>query len=221
MSGTVADVQQMLALRLGESAAPSDSTTKAQRLNWINAGYMNMSRRRNWWWQEATDSSNINNGSTNGYIEPTNCKKIIELQINNIYYTEIPYIDNRIYKNTIGVVNLPYLGQAYKFYRYGGSYFPIPVPGSDSIAHYIKFYIRVTNRTSDSDTFLFPDEYLEALAAFAEARYWMSITQQTKASVPFQEYEEIITEMSREQGRRTTGSPGFATHEPEDTIRSR
>lgn len=216
----VSDIQTMLALRLGESAAPSDSTTKNQRLNWINRAYMDIARKRNWWWLEASSTSNTNTGSTTGYSEPSDCKKILEIQIDGIYYDEIPYVDNRIYKNTLGVVSLPTLRRSYKYYRYGGKYYLIPTDSANGSTHNIKYYKRVTNLTADSDVFLIPEEYGEALACYAEARYWMSITQQTKSSAPFQEYEQIVMDMMREQGRRRTGSSGFAIHEPEDTIRT-
>jgi len=214
----VSDIQTMLAIRLGESAAPGDTTTKAQRLNWINRAYMDIARKRNWWWLETTDTSNTNTGSTTGYSEPADCKKIIELQISDVYYDEIPYVDNRIYKNTLGVVSLPTLRRSYKFYRYGGKYYLIPTDGNDAAIHYIKYYKRITNLTNDGDIFLIPEEYGEVIAAYAEARYWMSITQQAKASAPFQEYNQIVVDMMREHGRRSSGSAGFAVREPEDSF---
>ncbi len=202
MALNVGNLQTNLAYRLGESSAPSDSNTKAQRLEWLNMGYFNIARRRNWWWQEASHSSNVNTGSTTGYTEPTDCKAFIELKISSVYYDEIPYEDNRIYTNTLGVVSLPTLRRNWKFYRFGGKYYLIPTDANDAAVHYIKYYQRVTKRTLDSDTFLIPDEYLEALCAFAEARYWQSITQQGKSVAPFQEFEEVVMEMTAEQGRR-------------------
>lgn len=215
----VSDVQTMLALRLGESAAPSDSTTKAQRLNWINLAYLAVARKRNWWWTETSSVANTNTGSTTGYPEPTDCKKIKELKIDNIFYDEIPYIDNRIYRNTLGVVSLPTLRRSYKYYRYGGSYFLIPTDSANGSVHNIKYFKRIAKLASDSDVFLIPEEYGEMLAAYAEGRYWMSITQQTKAVGPFQEFEEMLKDMHSEQGRRSTGSSGFSIHDPEDTVR--
>jgi len=67
-----------------------------------------------------------------------------------------------------------------------------------------------------ADTILMPDEYSEMIVAYAEARYWMSITQHAKASVPFQEFDEILREMEAEQDRRGAGSSGFAILDPED-----
>lgn len=216
MSLTVSDLQTSLAYRLGETAAPSDSTTKGQRLEWLNQGYFTVARRRNWAWLEASSTANTNTGSTSGYTEPTDLKKFIELVIDDIYYDEIPYKDNRIYTGTSAVVTLPSLRRSFKFYRFGGKYYLVPTDDGGGETHYIKYYKRTTKATSDADTFLIPDEYLEALVAYAEARYWESITQQTKAVVPFQEFEEIVKEMEREEGRRHTGSPGFSIHDPED-----
>lgn len=215
MAQTVSELQTQLAYRLGETSAPSDSTTKAQRLEWINQAYFKLARKRNWWWLEATSTANTNTGAT-GYTEPTDLKEFKELKINSIYYDQIPYGENRNYVGTTAIVTLPTLRRSYKFYRYGGSYYLIPTDAADAATHYIKYWKRVTKRTSDSDTFLLPDEYLEALVAFAESSYWMSITQQAKAVVPYQIYEEIVSEMEREQGRRGTGWSGFSIKDPED-----
>lgn len=211
------DLQTQLSYRLGESSAPSDSTTKGQRLEWMNQAYMTLARRRNWWWLEATDTSNSNTGSTTGYPEPTDLKKFIELKIDSVYYDEIPYEDDRDYQGSSAIVSLPTIRRSYKFYRFGGRYYLVPTDSNDAADHTIHYYKRVS-KVADGGTFLIPDEYLEALVAFAEARYWMSITQQAKASVPFQEFEEISKEMAREQGMRTSGSSGFAIKEPEDAM---
>lgn len=212
------DLQLRLAYRLGESAAVSDATSKAQRYSWLTDGYNNISRRRNWWWQEASDTANTNTGSTTGYPEPSLLKEFIELKISNVYYDQIPYQDNRIYTNTLGVVALPSLRRNFKFYRFGGRYYLIPTDGADAATHNIKYYKRVSAITQDSDTLLLPDEYAEAVVAFAEGRYWMSITQQVKSVGPFQEFEEIVSEMNNEQGRRGWGSKGFGIHDPDDEI---
>lgn len=212
---TTTDLQTSLAYRLGETSAPSDSTTKALRLEWINQGYLTACRRKNWWFLEATNTVNTNTGSTTGYPEPTDLKAWRELTIGNIYYDEIPEEDRRIYTGTSAVVSIPTTIRSYKFYRYGGRYYLIPTDGNDAVTHNIKYYKRVS-KVVDGGTFLIPDEYLECLVAFAEARYWMSITQQAKAGAPFSEYEEILQEMAREDSRRSSGSYGFSIHDPDD-----
>lgn len=215
MSYIGSDFQTHLAYRLGESAAPSDSTTKAQRYNWLTEGYYKISRKRNWWWLEATDTSNTNTGSTTGYPEPSGLKEFIELKINNVYYDLVPYNDNRIFTNTLGVVTLPSLRRSFKFYRFGGRYYLIPTDGNDGQTHTIKYYKRASSISQDSDTVLLPDEYIEAIEAYAEAKYWMSISQQAKAQVPLQEFDEIVAEMVNEQSRRGWGSAGYQIHDPE------
>lgn len=215
MAKTAGDLQTALAYRLGETSAPSDSTTKAVRLEWLGEGYFLVSRRRNWFWQEATDTSNTNTGATS-YSEPSDLKEFIELKINDVYYDQVPYRQNRNYQGVGAIVTLPTLRRSFKFYRFGGSYFLIPVDGNDEATHNIQYYKRATKPTVDGSTFLMPDEYLEALVAYAEGRYWMSISQQAKAVVPFQEFEEVVGEMQREQGRRGTGWTGFGIHSPED-----
>lgn len=218
MALTAGNLQTNLAYRLGESAAPSDSTTTATRLEWLNMAYFDVARRFNWWWLEGTDTTNTNTGSTTGYAEPADLKEFIELKIGNTYYDQIPYSHGRIYTGSSVVVSLPSTQRSFKFYRYGGRYYLIPVDGNDSATHTIKYYKRVTKRTSSSDTFLIPDEYLELLPAFAEARYWLSITQQAKAAAPFQEFEQILEQMRAEQGRRGWGSPGYSILDPEQSF---
>lgn len=213
---TVADIQTLLAYRLGENTAPSDATVKAQRLQWINEAYFDIARRKNWWWLEASHATNVNTGSTTGYSEPTDCKEFIEFKVGTIYYDQIPYKKNRVYQNSIGVVTLPSLRNSYFFYRFGGKYYFVTVDGNDGATHNIKYYKRVTQRTSDADTFLMPDEFLPALAAFAESRYWMSITQQAKGVAPAQEFEQIVAQMINEQGMKGSGWKDFGIDEPED-----
>ena len=213
MALTTNDLHTALAYRLGETSTPNDSTTKAIRLEWMNQGYFNLARRRNWWWLEATDTTNTNTGSTSGYTEPTGLKEFIELKVGDGYYDQIPYKSNRL--GSTSVVTLPKFRLAKQFYRFGGKYFFTETDNADGTVHTIKFYKRVI-KTADGGTFLVPDEYLEALVAYAEARYWLSITQQAKAVVPFQEYEEMFAEMNREQNRRGTGWSGFGIGEPED-----
>lgn len=215
MSLTTADLHTSLAYRLGETSAPSDNTTKAIRLEWFNQGYFVLARRRNWWWLEATNTSNTNTGSTTGYTEPTDLKAFKELKIGTIFYDEVPYEDNRIYTGVSAIVSLPQTIKSYKFYRYAGKYYLLPTDSADATAHTIHYYKRVS-KVADGGTFLIPDEYLEALVAYAEGRYWMSITQQAKASVPYQEFEEVYQEMAKEHGRRKSGSSGFYIKEPED-----
>lgn len=209
-------LQTQLAYRLGETSSPSDGTTKTIRYQWLTDGYFEVSRRKNWFWQEATNTSNINTGSTTGYAEPTDLKEFIELKISSIYYDLIPYTDNRIYINSIGVVTLPTLRQSYKYYRFAGRYYLIPTDGNDAAVHNIKYYKRVTALSTDAGTTLIPDEYVNVLLAYAEARYWLSITQQAKAGVPFQEFEQIIQQMEKEQNRRGSNSAGYRVLDPED-----
>jgi len=209
------DLQLQLAYRLGETAAPSDSTTKNQRLEWLNLGYLDISRRRNWWWLEASNTSNINTGSTTGYNEPADCKEFIELKINNIYYDQIPYKKNRVYQGVGAVVRLPTVHTSYKFYRFGGKYYLLPIDSGDGSVHQIKYWKRAT-KVPDGGTFLIPDEYTEALAAYAEARYWMSISQQAKAVAPMQEFESIVAQMNQEQGMRGAGWSNFGINDPDE-----
>lgn len=216
MAYTGANLSTQLAYRLGETAATSDSNTKAQRYQWLTDGYFELSRRKNWWWQEATSTTNTSTGSTTGYAEPTDLKEFIELKINNIFYSQIPYTDNRVYINSLGVVTLPTIRRSYKYYRYAGRYYLIPTDGNDSAIHYIKYYKRVSAITSDSDTVLIPDEYANCILAYAEARYWLSITQQAKAQTPLQEFEQIVQQMMEEHNRRGWGSSGQMIMDPED-----
>ena len=215
MAYTTSDFQQALAYRLGETSQPNDSSTKAVRLSWGNQGYLTISRRRYWWWQQATSTANTNTGATS-YSEPNDLKEFIELKIGDSYYDQVPYIRNRNLQGTSAIVTLPSLRSSYKFYRFGGSYFLLPVDSADAAIHYIKYYKRVS-AVADAGTFLIPDDFAPAIEAYAEARYWMSITQQAKAAAPYAEFEEIVKEMEREQSRRGTGwSSGFGITDPED-----
>lgn len=209
-------VQTMLAYRLGETAAPGDSTTLAQRRQWINDAYMDLSRRRLWWWKEGTSTANTNTGSTTGYPEPSDLVEFIELKVGSIYYDQIPYRQNRDQVTTL--VTLPSLITTKQYYRFGGRYYFIVTDGGDGTAHTIHYWKRVTPVVA-SGTFLIPDEYVEMLAAFAEARYWLSIFQQTKAVAPMQMYEDMVKQMAIEQGRRGYSHKGMSQiRDPEDAF---
>ena len=215
MALTATNLQTALAYRLGETAGPSDSTTIAIRLEWLNQAYFTIARRRNWWWLEGSSTANTNTGSTTGYTEPSDLKQFIELKISDVYYDQIEYKENRNQTGTGAIVSLPTLRRSFKFYRFAGKYYLIPEDGNDAAIHYIKYYKRVSKADDGADTWLIPDEFLEALVAYAEGRYWLSITQQAKSVVPFSEFEEIVKEMEREQSRRTFGmSQGIK--DPED-----
>lgn len=210
MSQTATELQTQLAYRLGETAAPTDATTLAIRLEWINQAYMMVARRRNWWWLEKSvpaayptvTDTNINTGSTTGYAEPTDLKEFIELKVGDVYYDQKPFNYNR--DDTNRIVSLPSVRVARDYYRFGGRYYFSETDAADSEAHYIKYWRRVVKVVA-AGTFLIPDEYLDGLVAYAEGRYWLSISQQSKAQVPFQEFEEVVKEMTKEQGRRGMG----------------
>ena len=133
--------------------------------------------------------------------EISDLKEIITLKIGTIYYDQIPFWKERIYSNAMGIVTLETLRRDYKYYRFAGKYYLLPEDNADGETHTIHYYKRVVKVVSGG-TFLIPDEYGEALTAFAEARYWTSITQQTKAQVPFQEFEQVIQQMEKEHVMR-------------------
>lgn len=213
---TVSQVQTLLAYRLGESSAPGNATTLTQRRSWIADAYTSLARKRNWWWLEATSTANTNTGSTTGYTEPTDMKEFIELKIDDVYYDQVPETDVRIYQNSAGIAQLPHLRRSYKYYRFGGKYYLIPTDNADGSTHYIKYHKRVTRPTAESDDLLVPEDYIEALSAYAEGRYFTSIYQQDKAVVPFQEYDQIVADMEREQGRRGWGTTVLDIKDPDD-----
>ena len=216
MGDTLGTLRTKLAYRLGDSSAPSDSATISQRDAWLNEGYRDMQMRQNWWWQEETSIANTNDGTAD-YTEPTDLKDWIELKISDVFYVRIPYQDNQLYQNTIGVVTIPSLRRSYKFYTFDGTYNLIPTPGNDAAVHYIKYYKIGADLSSTSDEPIIPNEYRHALLAYAEARYWTSIVQQDKAVAPFQEYEQIIKEMQKRHSMRGGGA-GYRIYDPEDVL---
>lgn len=216
MAYTTDNYQTGLATRLGETSAPNDGTTKNIRLSWANDGLLTISRRRYWWWQEATSIANANTGSTTGYPDPDDLKEFIELKVGDVYYDQIPYQNSRNYQGTTAIVTLPSLRTSFKYYRFGGRYYFSVVDSADAAVHNIKYFKRIS-RVTDGGTFLLPEDYSPALEAYGEARYWLSITQQAKAAAPFAEFEEIVNEMAKENGRRGTGHPaGFGVQDPDD-----
>lgn len=219
MAMTANDLQTELAYRLGETSAPSDSTTYAVRLSWLNKAYFDIARRFNWWWQEGASTATTTTSLS--YALPTDFKIFHPknpVKIEDEWRIIVPFSDLQIYDGLSSVVQLPINQASHKAYIYSDSIYFIEssMTAGQTITMY--YYKRVTKLTDTDDTTLIPDEYLEALLAFGEARYWMSITQQAKAVAPFQEYEQIVQQMEEEQGRRGWTNGSNAILDPDDVI---
>ena len=216
MSRTVLDLHTSLAYRLGENSAPSDATEKAKRLSWFNEGYRDLMKREFWWFSRKTDTESTVEDQQ-AYSMPADFRKFIEMRVDDYLYSEIPY--DEVYSKLDSpsrIVSLPQYSEPNRFYIKASSYYLDPTPsadGTDNIDLY--YYYFPTALTSDSDVTIIPDLYVDLLVAYAEGRYWSSITQRGKASDGFSEFEQIVSQMTRENNSQYLGVANRTLH-PDD-----
>lgn len=64
-------------------------------------------------------------------------------------------------------------------------------------------YCKLSLPTTGSDSIVIPDEYINAVVAYAEARFWSAAHMRAKAADAFAEYESVLNDMFREDFRRS------------------
>jgi hypothetical protein len=131
MSKLISDAHTALAYRLGESAAPTNTTELARRLSWFSEAINNVCDGEVlFWFQEEIYSTNTVDGQQ--YYElPSDFRKLKQLKVDGYKYEELP--QEEIYKkfeSPGSVVPILPAFQARTCYIYDDSIWLIPTPSS-------------------------------------------------------------------------------------------
>jgi len=194
---TLADLLTSLAYRLGEDSSPDDATEKSRRVRFINEGYRKLIATQPMWFSEtSTTLSSVALQET--YTLPSDFRDIIELRVDNEVYDAISQAEVFQLENTD---DTEYLYN--RFYIYQNELHILPKPedsGTNNIA--IKYFKYPTLVSSDSDTFIIPDFYLDALVAYAYARINQLDDRRGDSADGFDEFNEIVRDLMVENNRQ-------------------
>ena len=202
MSKTLSDVLTSLSYRLGESSVPSDASERARRIRYINEGYRNLISRGVFWFTE--DSSTESTvADQEAYSLPSDFRIMIEVRVDDKVYTPISQKEAfSLYDSTYQYFNYDDVVSNKHFYIFNNEIHILPAPsaiGVDNIS--FKFYNYPTEVSADSDTFVIPDFFSEALVSYAYARVCMLDDKRGNASDGMNEFEEIYLQLVRESNR--------------------
>jgi len=198
MAKTVANIKLAIAYRMSEDGVPNDTSEAARRLHFINEAYRDIMRRNFWWFTETTDSfdsvadQDSYTFGTGGV--PSDIRAILELRFQDKLYTQ------QEQKDAMDTDTVPYKNSSQSYFIYGNEiYFnpPLSTTVVDGVA--IKYYKKHTDVSSDSDTFLIPDEYIDSLVAYVVGRLQQFDSERGSAADAFEEYKEILSQMQEEQ----------------------
>lgn len=206
MSLTVSDIQTALAYRLGEDSAPSNSAELARRRKFIDQANKALFKRHRWWWTQAdtsfsavADQEYYTPGSDS---YPSDVKDLVELRVNDVVYTYIPPHEVfGVYEYPVNIYNLPDVNGEHHWYVWNNKLYILPIPSSASDTIKLKYWRKPTTLTADTDTLYVPDEYENALDAFAYGRIMQIDDERGSAADGFEEFEEAVRDMKVEQNK--------------------
>lgn len=196
MATTLANLQTSIAYRLGEDSSPS-GVEKTRRTQFINEGYFNVMRRHYWWFSESTDTfatvaSQESYGTADGVASDIRDNLILELRFDGLLHKQITQTD---------AFNIQASGYAYgaqNFFVFDNKIYPVPVWSSVGTVS-IKYFKWPAKLSLDADEIIIPDEYADCLVSFGVGRVLQIDDERGSASDAFDEFEEIIKQMHKEQ----------------------
>lgn len=201
MALTLSDLLTSLAYRLGEDSSPSDATEKARRIRFINEAYRKVIAMQPMWYAESSTAFNsVANQQKYGVSDgfPSDFRDIIELRVDGEVRDAISQPEVFQLEDTDDV---EYLYNRY--YIYNNELYIVPAPennGTNNISiKYFKYPAMVSN---DSDTFVIPDFYLDALVAYAYARINQLDDRRGDSADGFNEFNEIVRDLMVENNRQ-------------------
>lgn len=198
MAQTLTQLLQSLSYRMREDSVPSGSES-ARRTQFLNEGYLSITRKHFWWWTEASTTFNsvanqASYTSSDGFPSTIRGSSILELRVDGQLYTPVLQTD--------AFTSQPasYAGFSQEYMVFNKSLYLLPPYGTSStngIA--LKYYRIPTILSAASDTILIPDEYADILVAFALGRLRAIGSQRGSAADAYDEFNEIYKEMEVEQ----------------------
>lgn len=185
-------------MRLHEDSAPTGNE-KTRRIQFINEGGRSITRKHYWWWTEAeTVFSSVANqqsyDTTDGFPSDIRGSSILEVRFNDSLYTPV------LQTEAFSLENSTYSGFDKKYMIFNREFFPIP-PFESTVNSgvSIKYYCIWSELSSDSDTAIIPDDFVDILVAFCLARIYSITGKRGSAADAYDEFNEIYKEMEVEQ----------------------
>lgn len=198
MSTTVDSLYLDLAYRLGEDSAPS-GVEAAKRLSFINQAYRAIIRAHYWWFTESTAQFNSvanqeSYSSAHGFPSDIRGSAILEVRYDGTLWTPITQTD--AFKN----LSSTYTNYSESYFIFNDALYPVPrfsASGTNNVK--MKYYSLPAALTTGSDTIAIPDLYKDVLTAYAFARVCQIDSKRGSAADGFDEYNEILGQMKKEQ----------------------
>lgn len=201
MSVTVADILESVALRKGESATPSNLTENKRRIKYINQAYMAILQKNSYWFTEKTVKTDMTIANLEAYILPTDYREMIEVRVDDI--VRIPEPSSEAFSEYSYPPIATYYADKY-YFLYNNEIHFLPIPSTTSLTANIqyRYYYWPTKLTASTDTVIIPDAYCEALAAYCAGRIAKMSGKRGSAADDFDEFNEIVSEMNKENLNR-------------------
>lgn len=198
MATTVSDLKTRIAYRMREKSAP-DGVEASRRLQFMNEGQNTVIRKHFWWFTETTTSFNSvanqeSYSTSDGFPSNIRGSSILELRYEGQLYT--PMTQTEAFQN----LDATYASRAQSYFIFNKKLFPVPkFPASGTNNITMKYYRLATTLTNDASEILIPDEFADIIVAFVVARIHQYDGKRASAADAFDEFNEILKEMSGEQ----------------------
>lgn len=208
MSTTVADILDSVALRRGEDSSPDNATEERRRISFINKGYMSALQKDKFWFTQKTDTED-SVADQETYTLPTDFRDMDEVRVDDIVRNPIPdYMVFDSYRYPPIALDSRYYGDQYYYIFEDDIHFIPETPTTDTANIQYRYFYWPTALTATTDTIVIPDQYVECLSAYCVARLAQIEGARGDAADAFDEYNEIIAEMVKENlKRRLSGVP--------------
>ncbi len=207
MALTAHDLLTSVAYRRGESGNPDNAIEQARRLRFLNEAYRAALLKNRYWFavKTATESAVANQEA---YDLPADFRDMIEVRVDEVAHrpmADFAAFDAQPYPPSIAV------GDNCRYYIFGNQLHLLPVPsenGTDNIAY--RYYFWPDSLTQMSDPVIIPDQYSDVLVAYVFARLAHRDGERGDASDGFEEFNEIVREMNKENMRRGVWGKGLS-----------
>jgi len=207
MALTVHDLLTSVAYRRGESGNPDNATEQARRLRFLNEAYRAVLLKNRYWFTVKTGSDSTK-ADHEAYDLPADFRDMLEVRIDDI--ARYPMADFDAFASYRYPPDIPTYDDRQRYYLSGNQIHFLPAPtedGTNNIAY--RYYYWPANPTQMSDTVIIPDQYTDALVAYVFARLAHQDGERGDASDGFEEFNEIVREMNKENMRRGLWGKGI------------
>ena len=205
MALTVADILESVALRKGEGSTPNNQTENKRRIKYINQAYMAILHKNVYWFTEKTVKTANTVANQETYTLPTDFRQMVEVRIDDI--VRIPEPSSQAFSEysypPIATYYAGYYADKY-YFLYNNEIHFLPVPSTTSVTPNIqyRYYYWPTKLTASTDSIVIPEAYCEALSAYCAGRLAKLSGKRGSAADDFDEFNEIVLEMNKENTRR-------------------